>query len=179
MSTARAIPNTKVITGKVRGSYVNVFRARRNDLSGQDEYSLVVLIPKTDKKTVDLIQGAIDTAKNKKWAGRFPANFRDPMRDGDEMDSPNEAYSGHYYINTKSKQRPGVVDADRQEIIDPNDFISGDYCRVSMNAYAYDQKGNRGVAFGLNNVQVLEKGEPLTSRARAEDDFADSEDDAW
>lgn len=54
--------------------------------------------------------------------------------------------------------------------------MSGDYGRVSMNAYGYDQKGNKGVAFGWNNAQFLEKGEPL-GRARAEDDFDAVEDE--
>ena len=167
----------KVVTGKVRGSYVNVFRPRMNDMSGKDEYSMAILIPKSDEKTVSKIKAAIEEAKKDKFGSKTPSNFRSPMRDGDEERPDDEAYQGHYFMNIKSQNRPGIVDKNRDEVIDTAAFISGDYCRVSMNAYAYDVSGNRGVAFGLGNVQVLEKGEPLTSRARAEDEFDDWEDE--
>lgn len=167
----------KVVTGKVRGSYVNVFRPRMNDMNGKDEYSMAILIPKTDSATVGKIKAAIEEAKKDKFASKTPSNFRSPLRDGDEERPDDEAYAGHYFMNLKSQNRPGIVDKERQEVIDSDAFISGDYCRVSMNAYAYDVNGNRGVSFGLGNVQVLEKGDPLTSRARAEDDFDDWGDD--
>ena len=78
-------------------------------------------------------------------------------------------------MNIRTDQRPGIVDADRQLLIEADDFISGDYGRVSMNGYAYEQKGNRGVGFGWNNAQFLRKGEPLGGRARAEDYFGDDD----
>lgn len=173
---------TKVITGKVRGSYVKVFKAELNDLSGNMEFSMQLLIPKTDKQTVGAIQGAIKAALSKKFNGKAPNTWRNPLRDGDtetrDDGSPMpDAYKGHFFVNVKSKEKPGIVDANRNDVIDSNAFMSGDYCRVSMNAYGYDQKGNKGVAFGLQNVQVLAKGEPLGGRSRAEDEFDDWEDD--
>lgn len=173
---------TKVITGKVRGSYVNVFKARLNELNGKEEFSMQVLIPKSDKATVSAIQGAIKAALAKKFNGKVPPNWRNPLRDGDtETNSEGnplpEAYKGHYFMNVKSSDRPGIVDVNRQEVMDSGAFMSGDYCRVSMNAYGYDQKGNKGVAFGLQNIMVVEKGEPLGGRSRAEDDFNDDWED--
>ena len=172
--------STKVVTGKARGSYVNVFRPRINDMNGKEEYSMSLLIPKSDEKTITKINAAVKEAAAKKFGDKVPATFRHPLRDGDEERPEDEAYKGHYFLNVKSQQKPGIVDKNRQEVIDSADFISGDYCRVSMNCYAYDVSGNRGAAFGLGNVQVLAKGEPLTSQARAEDDFDDWDDeDDW
>lgn len=172
---------TKVVTGKVRGSYVNVFRPRVNDMNGKEEYSLALLIPKTDTKTVGKINAAVKEAAAKKFGDKVPAKFRHPLRDGDEERPDDEAYAGHYFVNVKSQQKPGIVDKDRNEVLDASEFLSGDYCRCSLNAYAYDVSGNRGAALGLNNIQVLAKGEPLTSAARAEDDFDDwdEEEDDW
>lgn len=168
----------KVVTGEVRGSYVSVFKTRLNDLSGNEEYSMMILIPKSDKATVANIKKAIKAAVDTKWSSKAPANLRNPLRDGDsETDLPenaevgDEPYSGHYFMNLKSSQKPGIVDANVQAVIDESEFRSGDYCRVSMNAYAYDQKGNKGVSFGLNNIQVLRKGEPLGGITRPENDF--------
>lgn len=169
--------STKVVTGKVRGSYVNVFRPRINDMNGQEEYSMSLLIPKDDRKTVDRINAAVKEAAAKKFGDKVPAKFRHPLRDGDEERPDDQAYQGHYFLNVKSKQKPGIIDKTRQEVIDSNEFLSGDYCRVSMNCYAYDVSGNRGAAFGLGNIQVIAKGDPLTSQARAEDEFSDWDDD--
>lgn len=169
--------STKVVTGKVRGSYVNVFRSRINDMNGKDEFSMALLVPKSDKTTVSKINDAVKTAAAKKFGDKLPAKFRHPLRDGDEERPEDPAYKDHYFLNVKSEHRPGIVDKERQDVIDSSEFISGDYCRVSLNAYAYDVSGNRGAALGLGNIQVLGKGEPLTSNARAEDDFDDWDDD--
>jgi len=167
----------KVVTGKVRGSYVNIFRPRMNDMNGKDEYSMTILIPKEDKTTIAKINAAIEESKKEKFGDKTPAKFKAPLRDGDEERPEDEAYKGHYFLNLKSQNQPGIVDKDRQEVLDDKEFISGDYCRVSMNSYAYDVNGNKGVAFGLGNVQILAKGQPLTGRARAEDDFDEWDDE--
>lgn len=172
----------KVITGKVRASYVNVFRPRTNDLSGKEEYSMMIIIDKADKKTVGAIRAATEAVVEERWNGKPPKGLRKPLRDADkEAEDSGEKVEPHlagkFFMNIKSNQKPGLVDKQRMEIIDPTEFQSGDYCRVSMNAYAYDVNGNRGVSFGLNNVQVMGKGEPLGSSTRAEDDFDDVSDD--
>lgn len=168
--------STKVITGKVRGSYVNVFAARKNELSGEDEYSMMILIPKTDTATVQAMRDAISAACEKKWGSKVPQNIKVTMRDGDAEYPDKPEFKGQYFCTVKSKQMPGIVDRNRQEVLDQMAFMSGDYCRVSLNAFGYDTKGNKGVSFGLNNVQILSKGEAL-GRARAEDDFDSYEDD--
>jgi hypothetical protein len=178
----------KVITGKVRASYVSVFAPKMNNLSGEEEYSMQLIIDKKDTATVKKIRDAITEAANDKWSGKPPRNIRDPLRDADkeaeEKDEPIQSHlKGCYFMNVKSKQPVGIVDRQKHKVEDPTAFQSGDYCRVSLNAYAYDMKGNRGVSFGLNNVQVLEKGDPLGNRSRPEDDFDieddDDDDDEW
>lgn len=167
----------KIVTGKVRGSYVNVFASRMNDMSGKEEYSMSILIPKEDKETVARIRAVVAEVTKEKWGGKVPGNLRQTLRDGDSERPDDPAYAGHYWLNLKSKDRPGIIDKARKEVTDPREFVSGDYCRVSMSAYAYDFNGNRGVAFGLGNIQVLGRGEPLSGRARAEDEFDDFEED--
>lgn len=168
-------PSTQVVTGVGRGSYVKVFEAERNELSGKLEYSMAFLIPKSDTETISALKRAAKLAADAKWpeGAKRPRNLRNPLRDGDEERPDDVAYAGHYWINVKSqKQRPGIVDANMQPVIDPGAFVSGDYCRISVNAYAYEAKGNTGVAFGLNNIQVVYKGEPLGGSAPPpENDF--------
>jgi len=172
----------KVITGKVRASYVNVFQARFNEMSGKEEYSMAIIIPKTEKETIQKIKDAAKAVAENKWGAKVPAGLRNPLRDADkEAEEKDEkvdpAYENSYFMNIKSKDAPEIIDAKRNPVIDSMEFISGDYCRVSMGAFAYDTKGNKGVSFGLNNIQVLGKGEPL-GKSRAEDEFDEYKDES-
>lgn len=51
------------------------------------------------------------------------------------------------------------------------------YGRASISFYAFNSSGNRGIACSLNNLQKIADGEPLGGKSRAEDDFADDEED--
>jgi len=178
MTTELKAAPKKVVTGEVRASFVNVFKPRFNDLSAREEFSMMILVPKSDRATVEKIEAAIETVKVEKWKGKAPKSFHITFKDGDDEDQipesaepGEEPYAGHYFMNVKSTTKPGIVDADLNTVIDEGSFRSGDFCKVSIQAFAYDQKGNRGVSFGLNNVQVLRKGEPLGGRSRPENDF--------
>ena len=78
---------TKVITGKVRFSYVNIFKSRAFQAGQDAKYSVCLLIPKEDKATIKKIKAAIDAAVqdgiSSKWGGKKPANLKQPLRDGD------------------------------------------------------------------------------------------------
>ena len=80
-------------------------------------------------------------------------------------------------MNANSTTAPGIVDADRQPILDRSEVYSGCYGRVSITFYAFNSNGNKGIACGLNNLQKIRDGEPLDGHTRAEDDFADDDDD--
>lgn len=174
---------TKVVTGLVRFSYVNIFRSRAFR-EGQDaKYSICLLIPKSDKETLKKIRAAIDEATqdgiSSKWGGKTPKNLHLPLRDGDE-ERADEApeYEGMYFLNANSNQKPGIVDKDRNEILDPDEVYSGCWGRASINFFPYDSNGNKGVGVGLNNVQKIKDGEHLgAARASAEDDFDDDFED--
>jgi Enterobacter phage Enc34, ssDNA-binding protein len=173
--TANRIPSTKVVTGKCRASFLHVFAPRMNELSGKEEFSMTLLVPKSDAATVRALKAASDAAIVIKWGGKTPPGLQLPVHDGDGQKPRGGDYGleckNNWVLNVKSKTAPGIVDAQVQPVLDSREFVSGDYCRVSISAYAWEQMGNRGVSFGLNNIQVLGKGEPLGSRARAEDEF--------
>lgn len=170
---------TKVVTGKARLSYVNLFQPRAQNEGQEPKYSCCVLIPKTDTATVNKIKAAIEAAKQAgaaTFGGKIPPGLKSPLRDGDTERDTAE-YKGHWFINASSKQKPGVVDAQVQTILDQGEVYSGMYGRVSLNFYAYNVNGNRGIAAGLQNVQKVADGEPLSGRSRAEDDFTAVEED--
>ncbi|MGF7049125.1 hypothetical protein J2T13_003633 [Paenibacillus sp. DS2015] len=169
-----AIDNTttKVITGKARLSYAHIFEASSID-GGEEKFSTSILIPKSDKATLQKIKAAVDVLKQQamdKNNGKLPAKFKTPLRDGDEERPDDEAYADHYFFNASSKNKPGIakpVGKDGQgktkfqEITDTTEVYSGCYAKVSVNFYQFDVKGNRGVAAGLNNIVKIQDGDPL------------------
>ena len=183
---AKKIKNpTKVITGpETRWSYVNVWEPKSLN-NGPERYSISLIIPKTDKETIDAVNAAT-AAAHENGAAKLRGNGRsvppltvikNPLRDGDIERPDDEAYRNAYFINANSATAPGVVDADRQPIIDTSEVYSGVYGRASINFYAFNSNGNRGIACGLNNLQKIRDGEPLGGKSRAEDDFATDDDE--
>ncbi|MGK9252392.1 DUF2815 family protein [Paenibacillus humicus] len=172
--------DTKVITGKVRLSYTHLFNPTAIEAGQEPKYSTAILIPKSDKETLKKIQAAINAAieaGKSKFGGKIPANLKKPLRDGDEERPDDEAYQGHYFLNASAKQKPGIIDKYKNEITDSTEVYSGCYARVSLNFYAFNTAGNKGVAAGLNNVQKIAEGDYLGGRSRAEDDFDEFEDE--
>ena len=103
--------------------------------------------------------------------------IKNPLRDGDRERPDDEAYRGCWFINANSATAPGIVDSDRQPIIERSEVYSGVYGRASINFYAFNSNGNKGIACGLNNLQKIADGEPLGGKSRAEDDFATDDDE--
>ena len=164
----------KVVTGKVRFSYAHVFTPQASQEGGTPKYSVSIIIPKSDTETINKINKAIEQAKEENkavWGGTVPKGLKGGLRDGDE-EKDDPAYANSYFINANSSQKPGVVDADLNAILDASEFYSGCYGRASISFFAYNSTGSKGVGCGLNNVQKLEDGEKLGGASSASDDFA-------
>lgn len=168
--------STKVVTGKVRFCYVNVFEPTAMNEGDTPKYNICVLIPKSDTATIDKIKKAIEAAKEAgkvKLAdknGRIPANLKLPLRDGDEERPDDPAFEDHYFINANSMRQPSIVDHSLNPIMSRDEFYSGCYGRASISFYAFNVS-SKGIAAGLNNLQKLEDGEMLAGGSTAEEDF--------
>ena len=175
----------KVITGlNTRWSFANVWEAKSIN-GGTPKFSVSLIIPKSDTKTVAKIKAAIEAAyregeaKLKGNGKTVPplSSIKTPLRDGDTERPDDPAYTNAYFINANSTTAPGIVDADRQPILERSEVYSGVYGRASINFYAFNSNGNRGIACGLNNLQKIRDGEPLGGKSRPEDDFATVDDE--
>ena len=175
----------KVITGpNTRWSYANVWEAKSVN-GGTPKFSVSLIIPKSDTATIAKIRAAIEAAY-KEGEAKLKGNGRSvpalsvlktPLRDGDTERPDDEAYANAYFVNANSATAPGIVDADRQPILDRSEVYSGVYGRASINFYAFNSNGNKGIACGLNNLQKIRDGEPLGGKSRPEDDFAEEDED--
>ena len=181
---AKYINPAKVVTGVCRFSYANLWEAKAMDENSKPKYSVSLIIPKSDTVTVNKIKAAIEAAyeegqsKLKGNGKTVPALsvLKTPLRDGDLERPDDPAYANAYFINANSATAPGIVDADRQPILERSEVYSGVYGRASINLYAFNSNGNKGIACGLNNLQKIRDGEPLSGKSRSEDDF-DTEDE--
>ena len=177
----------KVITGPdTRWSYANVWEPKSIN-GGAPKYSVSLIIPKSDTRTLNKIKAAIEAAYKEgeaklKGSGRTVpplTAIKNPLRDGDTERPDDAAYAGCYFINANAASAPGIVDADRNSILTRSEVYSGVYGRASITFYAFNSSGNRGIACGLNNLQKIRDGEPLGGKTSAESDFATDEDDAF
>ncbi|EEG49635.1 DUF2815 family protein [Blautia hydrogenotrophica] len=175
----------KLITGpNTRWSYANVWEPKAIN-GGTPKYSVSLIIPKSDTVTINRIKAAIEAAY-KEGEAKLKGNGRSvpalsvlktPLRDGDVERPDDEAYANAYFVNANSTTAPGIVDADRQPILERSEVYSGVYGRASINFYAFNSNGNKGIACGLNNLQKIRDGEPLGGKSRPEDDFAEEDED--
>lgn len=175
----------KVVTGvNTRWSYVNAWEPKSIN-GGAPKYSVSLIIPKSDTKTVAKIKAAIEAAYREGEA-KLKGNSRTvppmdaiklPLRDGDKERPDDPAYANSYFMNANSNTAPGIVDAECQPILDRSEIYSGVYGRASVNFYAFNSNGNRGIACSLNNLQKIRDGEHLGGKSSAEEDFATDEED--
>lgn len=163
-----------MILKRVRIAYPHLFQPYAYQDGPNKKYEATFLIEKSDEETIAQIRRACSAAKEKKFAGKS-VELSNPMRDGDEMNQ--EAFSGHWVIRAKSKPRedgsgrPGVVLPNLKQA-EPDDIQSGDFVNADIAAFGYDVSGNKGIAFALNNVQLVAKGDRIGGgKARAENVF--------
>ena len=167
---------TNVTTGEVRMSYVHLFKPYASQPGQEEKYSVTILIPKTDTDTVNRINAAIEAAKQRgiseKWNGQCPPMIPMPMYDGDGI-RPSDGMpfgaecKGHWVLTAGAgvDNPPEIVDAQGNPVINQSEIYSGIYGRVNLTFYPYNSAGRRGIGCGkgLNCVQKLRDGEPLSS----------------
>lgn len=167
---------TKVIIKNVRFSYPHLFEPKAIVEGGVEKYSVSVIIPKDDTDTIEMIEAAVKAAfeagKGKVFKGKLPSSWDSPLRDGDVDKADHPEYEDTYFINAKSTNKPGVIDI-RGNKLEPEDLYAGCYGHVSINFYAYNKGGNKGVGAGLQNVCKNKEGERLSGGAAATTDFGD------
>ena len=181
---AKYVNPTKVITGICTFSYLNCWEPKAIE-GGKPKFSVSLVIPKSDTRTVERIRAAIQAAYEE-GASKLKGNgksvpalsaIRTPLRDGDKDRPDDEIYKGCWFINANSTTAPQIVDRSVKPILDRSEVYSGCYARVSLNFYAFNSNGNKGIACGLRNIQKVRDGESLGGKASASDDFATLADD--
>lgn len=172
--------STKIVTGKVRFSYANIFEPQAPQGGGEPKYSVTLLIPKSDTATVEKMKAAMSEAREnfckRNGASALPLKPNHTLKDGDGTRDSGDPYGpeckGCYVITVSSKQKPVIVDSFRNPVTDPSEVKSGDYGRAAINFFGYNANGKKGISAGLLSIQKLHDGEPFGVVGSA-DDFDD------
>lgn len=143
------------------------------------KYSITVVFDPAAQKTEEFknLQRAVMAAAVAKFGEKGPdllraGKLKSPFR-RDPDDIKKYGYpEGSVYINARSDTQPQVINASKEEVTDlVNGIFSGCFGRISVQAFGYDKSVNKGVSFGLGNVQKVREGPRLDGRRKAEDEF--------
>ena len=197
MATQQKQERVKIVTPEFRVSFPQVFQARKvnpQDPNEKAKFSVQMIFrvkataesEKRGEKVVDIspLKAAVirilqeklgqnwqqEIAKTKGDGSKL---YRLPFRDGNGVEKKDaEGYGdGTVYCTASSVMKPGIIDAQKVEILNPQDFYGGCYARATISPYWYEVMGNKGVSFGLQNIQKIRDGVPFSGRTKPEDDF--------
>ena len=159
-----------LLSPKARCAFVTLLQAKSFE-DGEAKFSVVLVFDKAAQATPEYkrMEAAADKCAAEKWPAGLPAKFNGPFRPSSEK--PEYLPADCTFISISSKLKPQCVDADGTDLFETSELYSGIYGRASLTVYPYDKKGNKGVAFGLNNFQKLGEGEPMSNRPSAASDF--------
>jgi len=173
---SETVNNARIVLKNVRFAYCHVFE--KDQLN--EKYSARIILPK-DHPQVAEVKAAIKAAAMA-GAGRLAGKqvrISDVLHDGD-IEAKSEEFAGAYYLNAKSKNKPGVVKANTTgmggkvvEITDPEEFYSGCWGHASIAFFAFNTGVKAGLGCALNNVMKTKDGDYLGGRSSAESEFGD------
>ena len=159
-----------LVTPEFRAAFISVFRAtsmkNADGTTNKPKYSIRACFPPTAK--LDALKKEAEAAAKDKWGDKIPKTLRSPFRTNEELENPIVGIGDDWIImsfSANEDRRPGIVDAKLQDIIanDETEVYSGAWYRAQVRAFAYENAGNKGVSFGLQNVQKLRDDDPLGS----------------
>ena len=157
-----------LVTPEFRAAFISVFRAtsmkNADGTVNKPKFSIRACFPPTAK--LDALKKEAEAAAKDKWGDKIPKTLRSPFRTNEELENPIVGIGDDWVVMTFSAnedRRPGIVDAKLQDIIDDSDVYSGAWYRAQVRAFAYENAGNKGVSFGLQNVQKLRDDDPIGS----------------
>ena len=172
----KADPN-KITTPVFRVRFASVFnpRSMENDdgSKGTEKYGLTMIFD--EDADLSKMKKLAKAAAKQKWGDKLSGK-RMPFRDGEEKEDHDGFEAGMTFCSASTQYRPGIVDRGREPIIEQSEFYDGCYARATVHCFTYEVKGNKGVSFGLNNIQKVRDGEILSGN-NAADDFDEIDDD--
>jgi hypothetical protein len=152
-----------MLTPEFRVSFPRIFEADDNG-----KFGVAMIFDRDVDFTV--LEKAVQAKIKEVYPSGAPKGLMTPILDGEESD--REEHKDKFYINGKAgKYRPGLVDQNKQDIVDESEFYPGCWARAVITLYSWKFKGKQGISVNVRNIQKLRDDEPLISRNNAADEF--------
>jgi hypothetical protein len=160
-------------------SFQNLFTPRPRAEGGDPVYSCALIFDPAAQKSpkYKALQDACIEAARSEWGDNVNIKqVKMPFRDAGEK-SYDGYRPGDVFISPWSKNKPGIVDTNREDILLSEEVWSGQLVRANVVPFAWSHTGKRGVSFGLNHVQVIQSDgrQRLDGRPSAGSAFDDGE----
>jgi hypothetical protein len=165
MKHGKKFDGLKIFTPEFRISFPALLKPRASK-KGDPKYEVVMVFP----KSTDLgeMKAVAKEAAREKYGDDLPRNFVKPFRDGADSDWHDD---DTIFVRASTTRQPGLVDENVQKVIDPSEIYSGRWAQATVVPFCYDVDGNKGVTFGLRNIQLLDHADRFDGGASAESDF--------
>lgn len=168
LNKCRVSKSGNIITPKGRLSFCAQLLAPKADKKGKLKFGTSLLIPPT--ANIDLLIEAAKKCATEKFGAELPKKLKSPFLKAEDYDY--EGYEpGWILLRPTAIQKPGIVDANGSNVDEESQIYPGRWASLSLRPFAYDTDGNRGVSFGLQNVQLLDNDTNIAGRVSAEDEF--------
>jgi hypothetical protein len=157
-----------LITPHFRAAFISVFKAtsmkNADGTVNKPKFSIRAAFPPA--ANLAPLKKEAELAAKEKWGDKIPKTLRSPFRTNEELENPVVGIGDDWTImsfSANEDRRPGIVDAKNQDIIADHEeqVYSGAWFRAQVRAFAYETAGNKGVSFGLQNVQKIKDDDPL------------------
>lgn len=159
-------------------AFPTFFAPRATQEGNEPRYSGVLIFDAKAQasKLYQELQDAVLEAAQEKFGKKMPANLRMPFRKGEEKPDYQGFDPGTVFIQAWSKNKPGLIDAAKQEIFDKDEIWAGQLARFYVRPFGYENSGNKGVSMLLEHVQIVKQDRPrIDGRKAATEVFGDVE----
>ena len=187
-NTCRMSKAGNIILPKARMGFPALLEPKEGQNGGKPKYSAVFLVPAS--ADITLLKKAVKDLFLAKYGDEqsIPDKVFNPLkqraRDKRSAETGNryfpEDLDDWYALTASSTQAPGVIGPDGKNVTESNQVYSGRWACASVRPFWFEARDpknpkvilNRGVSFGLQNVQLLDNDEQWgATRAKAEDEF--------
>jgi hypothetical protein len=164
----------QMVIGPFRMAWPALFEPEEDDY-GNERFKVTCLFPPgynikpLEDAIWDAWEEAYGTDKSKWPSGKNDVWPGEKLQDAGKKDYQGFK-DGWKYTTITSKDPPGIVDSNREEVLSKREVYGGRWARAQVNIAAYDNK-SRGVGIYMNHIQLLEHDEAFSGKGNPQDAF--------
>lgn len=140
-------------------AFPHLFQPKPRAEGGEPVFSATIIHSPAQQQSpaYKALQDACIEAARKEWGEK--ANMREirmPFRDAGEKAGKYQGFDeGSIFLNPWTKNKPGVVNSARQDVLLAEEVWAGQLVRFNVTPFAWMNSGKKGVSLGLNAVQII------------------------